>query len=78
MNEEQNAIPQTEQLQIVKVATPEHTGLISEFHVIITDASVPGMTVSASCHAQNIAVEECLILKKVDTFRNTKLSTLWI
>ena len=58
MNEEQNAIPQTEQLQIVKVATPEHTGLISEFHVIITDASVPGMTVSASCHAQNIAVEE--------------------
>ena len=58
MNEEQNAIPQTEQLQIVKVATPEHTGLISEFHVIINDASVPGMTVSASCHAQNIAVEE--------------------
>ena len=58
MNEEQNAIPQSEQLQIVKVATPEHTGLISEFHVIITDASVPGMKVSASCHAQNIAVEE--------------------
>ena len=22
--------------------------------------------------------KQCLILKKVDTFRNTKLSTLWI
>ena len=24
------------------------------------------------------ALANCLILKKVDTFRNTKLSTLWI
>ena len=25
-----------------------------------------------------ILISLCLILKKVDTFRNTKLSTLWI
>ena len=57
-NEQQNPIPQSEQLQIVKVATPEHSGLVEEFHVVITNASVPGMTVSASCHAHNIAAEE--------------------
>ena len=49
--------PKSEQLQIVKIAQPETTGLVEEFHVVIGNASVGGMLVSASCHANMIAAE---------------------
>lgn len=50
--------PQSEQLQILKVASSDNTGFVEEFHVVISNASVPGLCISASCHANHIAAEE--------------------